>query len=128
MCYRNRKDNGLCARCGKPLGREGHYCSECLRKINEYHRQNKRFYRKHHVCTECGKILVLGNDKICPECRAKMEGRRKQLPDEQKQLYGETFKKRQKSLYMDREQKKNLHKMWQKEGFARESKMWNMPC
>lgn len=30
-CYKRRKDNGLCPRCGKPLDRIGHYCTNCLK-------------------------------------------------------------------------------------------------
>lgn len=26
--YKLKKENGLCPKCGKPLDREGHYCSE----------------------------------------------------------------------------------------------------
>ncbi len=102
--YRNRKDNGLCPRCGKMLYREGHYCSECLEKNNEYHKQNRIFYKQHHICTNCGKEIVFGNDKTCPECRAKRYIGRKSLTDEQKNLYGERFKKQQKALYQKRKE------------------------
>ncbi len=103
--YKNRKDNGLCPRCGNSLDREGHYCSNCLEKINEYHRKNRRFYSEHNICTECGKEIVFGGDKICPECRAKMNNGRKPLTDEQKKRYGERFKKQQKSLYGQRKKR-----------------------
>ena len=69
MFYKNRKDNGLCPRCGKILDREGHYCSECLEKVNEYKRENREFYRENGICPVCGKE---GNDgKFCKECGAK---------------------------------------------------------
>jgi len=103
--YRSRTDNGLCPKCGNVLDREGHYCSACLEKFNEYHRGNKKFYREHHICTECGKVAVFGDDKICPECRAKMNNRRKPLTDDQKNVTERNSKKQQKSLYQKRKEK-----------------------
>lgn len=100
--YRKRKDNGLCPRCGKPLDREGHYCSDCLAKVREYHRKNREFYRENHICSECGKIIVPGRERICPECRAKRNNKRKPLTEEQKMRYGESFNNYQKSLYRER--------------------------
>lgn len=102
--YRNRKDNGLCPRCGKLLDRDGHYCSECLKKANEYNRETKEFCREHHVCTECRQERVYGTDKICPECRAKRDKYRKPLTEEQKIRYGNRFRKQQKSLYQQRKE------------------------
>lgn len=96
--YRRRKDNGLCTRCGRELDRKGHYCSECLLKIRKYTRENKEFYRKNHICTECGKVRVYGSDKICFECRAKKNNRKKPLTDKQK----DNFRKQQNSLYQQR--------------------------
>lgn len=96
--YRNRKDNGLCPRCGKPLDREGHYCSECLEKVREYRRQNRKFYRENHICSECGKNIVPNGESTCPECRAKRANLRKPHIDEQKKM----FREKQNSLYMYR--------------------------
>lgn len=100
--YRNRKDNGLCPRCGKPLDRKGYYYSECLEKVREYHRQNREFYRENHICSECGKIIVPNGERICPECRAKKQKIRKPLTEDQKTRYREHFRKQQKSLYKER--------------------------
>lgn len=102
--YKNRKSNGLCPRCGNVLDRGGHYCSECLKKIRIYSRENRKFYRENHICTECGKVKVFGDDKICFECRAKKNNRRKPLTEEQKQKYGEHFKVQQKTLYQQRKE------------------------
>ena len=96
--YRSRKENGLCPRCGKPLDREGHYCSECLEKVRLYWRENRAFYRKNHLCAECGKNSVPEGEKICPECRAKRANLRKPRTDEQKKL----FREKQNSLYIER--------------------------
>lgn len=96
--YRGRKENGLCPRCGKKLDRDGHYCSECLVKIRKYIRDNREFCRQNHICTECGKAVVYGNDKVCFDCRAKKNNRRKPLNDKQK----EDAKKRQRDLHAKR--------------------------
>ena len=100
--YNRHKNNGECPRCGKTLDREGHYCSKCLEKVREYHRENRRFYAEHHLCTECGKVKVPGNERVCPECRDKNEHWRKPLTEEQKIRYSYKFKKRQNSLYQQR--------------------------
>ena len=96
--YKRRKENSLCPRCGKPLDREGYYCSECLEKVRVYHRENREFYRKNHLCTECGKNSVPEEERICPECRAKRANLRKSHTDEQKKM----FREKQNSLYMER--------------------------
>lgn len=98
------RENGLCPRCGKKLDREGFYCSECLEKVREYHRENRKFYREHGLCTTCGKVKVFGSEKQCPECRAKKEQWRKPLTQEQKEKYGERFRKQQKNLYQERKE------------------------
>lgn len=103
--YRNRKDNGLCPRCGKPLDREGYYCSSCLEKNRIYRQENRDFFRENHLCTECGKNKVPDGERICPECRAKRESWKKPLTEEQKLRYGSRFKTQQRMLYHDRAEK-----------------------
>lgn len=100
--YKNRKENGLCPRCGKPLDREGHYCSECLEKVNEYSRETREFCKENHICTVCRKEIVFGTDKICFECRVKRDKYRNALTEEQKMRYGKRFKEQQKSSYQQR--------------------------
>lgn len=97
--YRNRKDNGLCPRCGEPLDREGYYCSACLEKVREYNRKNREFYRKNHLCTACGRVAVPEGERICPECRVKQNNRRKPLAEEQKIRYRNKFREQQNALY-----------------------------
>lgn len=100
--YYNRKNNGFCPRCGKSLDREGHYCSECLEKVREYNRGNRLFYAKNHLCMECGKVEVPGDEHTCPECRAKRANRRKPLTEDQKNRYTKRFREQQKILYQQR--------------------------
>lgn len=101
-CYENRKNNGLCPVCGKILDRKGFYCSECLEKVNQYHRECKDFYRQNSICPVCGKEKLFGVEKQCISCRQKAYERRKPLTDEQKERYGKRFREQQKSLYRER--------------------------
>lgn len=58
-CYKRRKDNGLCPRCGKPLDRIGHYCTNCLKKSNEYSREVREWCKQNGICPECKKKQVI---------------------------------------------------------------------
>lgn len=98
--YKNRKENGLCSRCGNLLDREGYYCSACLEKRRIYQIENRKFYRENHICVECGKIIVPKSERICPECKAKRNNRRKPLTEEQKQ----SVKAQRKILYQQRKE------------------------
>lgn len=102
LFYKNRRNNGLCPRCGKKLDRKGHYCSECLKKVSQYNRENKKFYRDNGICPVCRKEKVFGDEKQCISCRQKAYERRKPLTDEQKERYGSHFRKQQNSLYRER--------------------------
>lgn len=99
--YRSRKDNGFCPRCGKPLDRDGHYCSLCLEKNRIYRQENRDFFRENHLCTECGKNKVPDGERICPECRAKRMSWIK-ITEEQKIRYALRFRSQQKNLYQQR--------------------------
>ena len=100
--YKKRKDNGLCPRCGKLLDREGHYCSECLLKTNQYRRESRIFYKQNGICPVCGKERLFGDENQCISCRQKAYERRKPLTDEQKERYGKCFREQQNSLYKER--------------------------
>lgn len=92
----------MCPRCGKTLDREGHYCSSCLEKNRIYRQENRDFFRKNHLCTECGKNKVPDGERICPECRAKRESWRKPLTEDQIERYGLHFRNQQRMLYHER--------------------------
>lgn len=96
--YENRKNSGLCPRCGKILDRKGHYCFECKEKVNKNRKETRDFYRDNHICTTCGKQIVYGNDITCPECRAKRDKYRKPLNEDDKKKMNErsryAYKKR----------------------------------
>lgn len=103
--YKNKRDNGLCPRCGNVLDRKGYYCSSCLEKVNQYHRDNRRFYIENGICPVCGKEKLYGDEKQCISCRQKAYERKKSSTNEQKNRYREHFREQQKSLYKERSEK-----------------------
>ena len=102
--YRSRKENGLCPRCGKPLDRDGHYCSECLEKEREYRRETRKFCKEHRICPICHKEKLYGDEKQCILCReSRWEYGIKNPPtDQQKKRYGNRFRENQNKLYAER--------------------------
>ena len=104
MHYTSRKNNGKCPRCGVELDRVGHYCSACLKKVNEYHKENREFYRENGICPYCGKEKLIGDEKQCISCRQKAYERklRIKLPEEKKEEYYNKFKTYMKNQYAER--------------------------
>lgn len=71
--YYERKQKGICTKCGKNKAIEGKVmCQQCLDKQNEYRRKNREFFRKNNLCPVCGKNKLFGDEKMCPECLAYM--------------------------------------------------------
>jgi len=105
ICYKKRKDNGLCPRCGEKLDRAGYYCSKCLIKVREYNRANKEFYRTNGICPVCGKEKLFGDEKQCIDCREKNRQRKTTLSEEQKLKYSKKFRNQQNNLYEERTKK-----------------------
>ena len=68
--YQNR-DRSKCVRCGKQLDRTGVYCNSCLNLRREDGKKSIIFYRSIGICPYCKKEILLGEEKSCPECRAK---------------------------------------------------------
>lgn len=66
-----RKSNGLCIDCGNPLDREGLRCKKCCEKRSKWEREHRQWYLSHKICPRCGKNDLMGDETICPECRAK---------------------------------------------------------
>lgn len=82
VIYRERKDAGICVRCGKRKAREGKaMCPICAKKDAEYHR-TRYANTKHNVdvprserpdhglCYICGAPIESG--KICETCRKRL--------------------------------------------------------
>ena len=66
-----RKASGLCVGCGQPLDRDGSYCTKCRGIINKTTRERRQWYLSHKICPRCGKNDLMGDETVCPECRAK---------------------------------------------------------
>lgn len=68
------KQNHRCTNCGKPLSADRIHlttCKECSAKHSQYVSQNAKFFKEMNICPRCGKNPLMGNEKNCPECRAK---------------------------------------------------------
>ena len=66
-----RKEQGLCLKCGNTLDREGTYCAECRKIINEEVKETRHWYQNHGICPQCRNNNLFGDEKVCPECSAK---------------------------------------------------------
>ena len=97
----------MCPRCGKPLDRKGYFCSNCLKKSNEYCRETRGFYRQIGICVYCRKEKVFGDEKQCLSCKEKNYEYKKNKTEteEQKEKYNNRFKQQQKKLYWERSEK-----------------------
>lgn len=66
-----RKRQGLCVYCGKPLDRQGVLCTACNDKFNKYQKESKEQYISVGICPICRKNEIFNNERSCLECRAK---------------------------------------------------------
>lgn len=98
--YKNRKLNGLCPRCGKKLDRNGHYCRECLEKVNKYNRDTRKFLISIGICPICRKEKLFGDEKSCIICRGSRG--KYNITEEQRKKYNEKFRIKQKIVYQNR--------------------------
>lgn len=72
--YQKRKNKGICMECGARLigKRKGKtLCTKCAEKHSKYIKENTAFFISLGLCPRCGKERVMGDEKRCPECRAK---------------------------------------------------------
>lgn len=91
--YKEKKENGMCVRCGKrkpltgfaqcPICIEYNYAhnnwkptQEQRKQYNDREKDLRQYRIQNKLCTECGKALTDTNFKTCLECRIK--ARRKQ--------------------------------------------------
>ena len=66
-----RVSNKQCVNCGNQLDRDGYYCSFCNDKKNRDNRETKNTYIRYHVCPECRKERLYGEEKRCVMCSAR---------------------------------------------------------
>lgn len=98
----SRKSAGLCVGCGKPLDRDGAYCTKCRERINIVTRERRQWYLSHKICPRCGKNDLMGDETICPECRAKSVNN--SLKNRKKDEYNAYHKEWAKSTYQKRKE------------------------
>lgn len=66
--YNNRKNNGLCIRCGGKSRKGKIMCSDCAEQQRIYRKETRDFFKKLGICPRCGKNKLFGDEKRCPEC------------------------------------------------------------
>ena len=81
-----RKDNNLCISCGNPLDRNGVRCTNCNNEQNKEKRKTKQMYIQCGICYRCRKNPIMGNEKMCPECRAKLCEWKNNRPEEKRKI------------------------------------------
>lgn len=92
MNYHERKENGLCVRCGKPNDGEYVCCSSCREKTRAYVNETRRWLLEHGICPRCRKEKLYGDERACSDCAAKS--------------YGTVMKSRQTERYNE------MHRDW----------------
>lgn len=97
-----RMSKGLCIDCGSPLDREGIRCSKCCRKQADKNNKARHWYAEHKICPRCRKNDLVGDEKNCPECRAKFVDIAKRSRAKRGQEY---------NAYMREYQKKRLEEL-----------------
>ena len=73
--YEQLKTENRCVNCGRKLeeGRLGKTtCESCAVKHREYVSESVLFFSKYNICPRCGTNKLFGDEKNCPECRAKL--------------------------------------------------------
>ena len=94
--YRSRKEKGLCVKCGKVPPRENKVmCAECAEKERKYENETRAFCRSVGICPVCQKNKLFGDERNCPECRAKNYARNLKQPKTIRRI-NTTYYKRKK--------------------------------
>lgn len=74
--YYRRKEQGLCVRCGEKVEEERKgksICFKCKEKDAKRAQATREFRRNMGFCPRCGVNKLFGDERNCPECRAKNE-------------------------------------------------------
>lgn len=81
--YHARIAQGLCGRCGKPNNNGLVNCDSC----RDYQKKTRELFKKYGVCPVCTKNPLVGDEKVCLECKAsKVEYMRKYIAENRERL------------------------------------------
>ena len=69
--YHERKENGLCTKCGNPLGSSisTTRCVDCYAKFQKSSNQRKEIKKQSGLCLGCSINAPAGNSNYCNQCR-----------------------------------------------------------
>lgn len=98
MNYHDRKENGLCVKCGEKNDTSGVFCSKCKEKDNKNKRNNYSFYISIGICPRCHKEKLYGEERACLLCNAERYGR--QL-NRDKEHTNEIHRKSSRKIYAE---------------------------
>ena len=69
--FKRRVSQGLCGACGKPNDRpDKTTCSACSKKRVQEIAEDRNFYKSKGICPRCHKNMLMGQEKVCIECKA----------------------------------------------------------
>lgn len=71
--YYQRKEQGLCVRCGEKAIQGKVMCETCRDNEAKKRKSDREFCKSMGICPRCQKNLLWGDEKNCPECLAKMQ-------------------------------------------------------
>lgn len=99
--YHKLKDAGLCPKCGKERDNPNRvHCTACATKNYEITKADRAWYLEHRICPSCKKENLFGDERRCPECRAKLgEMSRYYRIGENRENYNATARVRNKRAY-----------------------------
>lgn len=69
--YQRRREAGLCGRCGGIPEEGKSLCGTCGEKERNRVKSEYEWYQINRICPRCRTESILGDEKMCPECRAK---------------------------------------------------------
>lgn len=88
--------------CGREKTTDRVMCEECAEKSRIATQETRKYYKSLGLCPRCGKNKLFGDEKNCPECRAKMyeinKKSKKNQNFQQKEKIREYYKKYSKKI------------------------------
>lgn len=105
VTYHKYISQGRCGQCGKLNDRENRkLCSECSAKDVKTQLATKRFMLQIGICPVCKKNKILGDERSCPECRAKGAENKAQIRENDRESYNQYMRIYHKQIYEKRKQ------------------------